>query len=74
MPFGLHNAAQTFQRFIDMVLHGFSFSYAYIADVLIASSTEEHKQHLHLVFEHFKEYRVLIHPNKCEFGVHLCIS
>ena len=39
MPFGLRNAAQTFQRFIDEVLRGLSFCYAYIDDVLIASST-----------------------------------
>ena len=51
MPFGLRNAPQTFQRFIDEVLRDLHFSYAYIDDVLIASSTpEEHKQHLKLVF------------------------
>lgn len=51
MPFGLRNAGQTFQRFIDEVLHGLSFAYAYIDDVLIASKdTVEHKNHLHQVF------------------------
>ena len=70
MPFGLRNAAQTFQRFVDMVLRGLPFSYAYIDDVLVASaSEEEHQQHLHLVFERFKEYGVLIHPSKCELEV-----
>ena len=70
MPFGLRNAAQSFQRFIDTVLRGLKFTYAYIDDVLIASSSEEeHKQHLHLVFNRFKEYGILIHPNKCELGV-----
>ena len=33
MPFGLRNAAQTFQRFIDHVLHGLDFAYTYIDDV-----------------------------------------
>ena len=70
MPFGLRNAAQTFQRFIDEVLRGLSFCYAYIDDVLIASSTAaEHKQHLRLVFQRFREYGVIVNPSKCEFGV-----
>jgi len=47
MPFGLKNVAQSFQRFIDEVLCGLHFTYAYINDVLIASSSpEEHVQHL----------------------------
>ena len=53
-----------------MMLRGLPFSYAYIDDVLVASaSEEEHQQHLHLIFEQFKEYGVLIHPSKCELGV-----
>ena len=66
MPFGLRNATQIFQRFIDEILRGFDFCYAYIDDVLIASSdADKHKQHLRLVFQRFKEYGVLslIHPN-----------
>ena len=47
MPFGLKNAAQTFQMFKDQVLQGLHFSYACIDDVHIASSSaEEHAQHL----------------------------
>ena len=70
MPFGLRNAAQTFQRFIDQVLHGLHFCYAYIDDLLIASrSPEEHKQHLRLVLERLSEHGLLINPAKCVFGV-----
>ena len=70
MPFGLRNAAQTFQRFIDKVLRGLPFTYAYIDDVLVASSsTEEHEQHLRSVFRRFEEYGVVINPVKCVFGV-----
>ena len=56
MPFGLCNAAQTFQRFTDQVLRVLPFTYAYIDDVLIASpSAEEHKQHLRSVFQRLNE-------------------
>lgn len=72
MPFGLHNAAQTFQRFIDQVLRDFHFCYAYIDDILIASATpDEHQQHLASVFEQLKEYGIIINPGKCQFGVNL---
>ena len=37
MPFGLQNAAQTFQRFVDHVFSRSSFEYAYIDGILIAS-------------------------------------
>ena len=70
MPFGLQNAAQTFQRFIDQVLRGLHFSYAYFDDVLVASSsTEENIQHLRIVLERFKQYGVIIKPSKCVLGV-----
>ena len=70
MPFGLRNAAQTFQRFMDEVLRGLDFCYDYIDDLLVASrNPEEHKQHLHIVFERLKKYGIIINPQKCEFGV-----
>ena len=69
-PFGVCNAAQTFQRFIDQVLHGLPFTYAYIDDLLIASSSaNEHKQHLHAVFKCLDEYGIVINPLKCVFDV-----
>ena len=70
MPFGLRNAAQTFQRFIDQVLCGLDFSYAYVDDVLIASfSLEEHQEHLRAILECFQEHGVIINPTKCMFGI-----
>ena len=71
MPFGLRNAAQTFQRFVDEVLRELPFCYAYIDDVLIASKdAEEHKLHLKQIFQCFTEYEILLNPSKCEFGMH----
>ena len=70
MPFGLRNAAQTFQRFMDLVLRDIPFSYAYIDDLLITSATpEEHLRHLRIVFERLTKYGIVINPNKCLFGV-----
>ena len=67
MPFGLHNAAQTFQRIIDQVLRGLGFCYAYIDDLLVASSLAE--EHGHQVFKHVRHYGMTINPQKCAFVV-----
>ena len=41
MPFGLRNAASTFQRFIDEVVQDLDFVYNYIDDILVASASLE---------------------------------
>ncbi|BHF62972.1 hypothetical protein SprV_0200596100 [Sparganum proliferum] len=70
MRFGIRSAAQTFQRFIDHVLRGLPFVYAYIDDLLVASrNEEEHKEHLALVFDRLDKFGVVINPSKCVLGV-----
>ncbi len=52
MPFGLRNAVQTYQRFIDEVFQGLDCVFAYIVDILVASeNSEQHKKHLEQVLE-----------------------
>ena len=69
MPFGLRNAAQTFQRFMDQVLRGLPSVYVYIDDVLIAStSPEQHLTDLRAVFTRLPAHGIVINPNKCQFG------
>lgn len=71
MPFGLRNSGQTFQRFIDGVLHGLDFCHAYLDDLLIASrSPEEHEEHLRTVFRRLTENGIVVNTSKCELGVH----
>ena len=70
MPFGLRNAAQTFQRFINEVLRSLPFTYAYIDDLLVAStSQEEHLGHLRQVLERLQDHGILINTAKSVFGV-----
>ena len=70
MPFGLRNAAQTFQRLMDQVLRGLPFTYAYFDDTLIASSTyDEHLQQGWIIFERVQAHGIVVNPNKCLFSV-----
>ena len=56
MPFGLRNAAQTFQRFINDVTCGLDNVYPYIYDILVASaSIEEHLNHLWQLFKRLQQ-------------------
>lgn len=69
MTFGLRNAAQTFQRYIDQALRGLPFVFVFIDDIRIASKTAaEHKQHLRIVFQRLKEFGLQINVSKCVFG------
>ncbi|CAH8608971.1 unnamed protein product [Schistosoma mattheei] len=69
MPFGLRNAAQTFQRFIDDVFRGLNFVHAYVDDCLIASPDREtHLKHLDLVFERLQKHGITVNVQKCQFG------
>lgn len=70
MTFGLRNAGQTFQRFVDEMMRGLDFVYCYLDDFLIFSKNEsEHKNHLHQVFTRLREYGMVINVSKCVFGV-----
>lgn len=67
MPFGLRNAAQTFQRFIDTVLRGLDFCHGY-DDLLVASkSEEEHRKHLEQIFQRLKQHGLTINVAKSKF-------
>lgn len=55
MPFGLKNAAQTFQRLMDVVLRNLSFVFVYLDDILVASASKaEHLSHLRLLFSRLR--------------------
>ena len=69
MPFGLKNAAQTCQRFMDNVFRDMQFVYVYLDDILVVnSSIEEHCIHLRQLFERLAEYRLVVNTQKCVLG------
>lgn len=80
MSFGLRNAAQSFQRFMNnTVLQGLgverddgtfepssSFIYCYLDDVIVASETaSRHEQHLKVLFKRLSDYAITINISKC---------
>lgn len=65
MSFEMTNAAQTFNRFIDHFIRGLPEVYAYIDDLLIASSTmDEHLQHPRHLFKRLREHSISINVEK----------
>ena len=69
VPFGLATAISTFQYVMSKVLTGLdNFTFMYLDDVLIISqSYKDHLQHLHTVFQKFKEAGLKIKLSKCQF-------
>ena len=69
MPFGLKNAAQSFQRLMDNILQGIPFVFVYLDDILVASKNlSEHNSHLRTVFQLLSDNGLVVNRAKCVFG------
>ena len=71
MPFGLKNAGATFQRAMNFSFHDIkSIIEPYLDDLSTHSRKRiEHPDHLHLLFERCKNYKIRLNPHKCVFCV-----
>ena len=68
MPFGLKNAGQIFQRFVDDILAGIPHVFVYMDDILVASPTvAEHKKDMKWVMEVLQKHGIVINGEKCQF-------
>ena len=70
LPFGLCNAAATFQRAMDMILAGVKWQIClvHLEDVIVFSrSPEEHLQHLYEVLTQLGKAGVTLKASKCHF-------
>ena len=68
MPFVLWNASATFQRLMQNCLEELNLMYCliYLDDMIVLSKTEEeHLQHLHIVFDCFREHNLRLKIIKC---------
>ncbi len=61
MPFGLRNAGQSFQRFMDQVFNGLDCAFVYLDDILVGSaSSEEHLRHLRAVLQQLRKFGLVL--------------
>nr|XP_034195346.1 uncharacterized protein LOC117611508 [Osmia lignaria] len=70
MPFGLKNAAATFQRLMNNVLDGLQGLelFVFIDDIVIyASSLQEHETKVNRMMAKLREANLCLQPDKCQF-------
>ena len=71
MPFGLMNAPISFQTVMTHVLRGLNFKscLVYVDDILVFSKTfEEQLTHLEQIFSRFRDSKLKLNLDKCDFG------
>lgn len=69
MPFGLKNAAQAFQRMMDIMGHDLDFTFIYLDDILVFSrSRQDHIEHLRQLFQRLDQHGLVVNVDKCQFG------
>ena len=73
MPFGLNNAASTFQRTMELALQGLQWvtCLVYIDDVIVfGKNFREHMQRVDEVLERIKDAGLKLKPSKCSMFQH----
>ena len=69
MPFGMRNAAATFQRLMNLILRDIEGCAVYIDDIIIFSKTwQEHLQILERVLKAISEAGLVVNLKKCDFA------
>ena len=71
MPFGLCNAPATFQRLMEVVMHGLAREccMVYMDDTLVLGKTfEEHLENLSKVFARLRKAKLTLKAKKCRFA------
>ena len=67
-PFGLAQAPAYFQRLVNEVLSGLTFTFRYLDDILIFSpDMETHLKHLRILFERLQKADLKLKEVKCNF-------
>ena len=69
MPFGLKNAAQSFQRLMDRIFRGLPYVFIYLDDILVASpDRRSHLYHLRVVLDLLVQNGLVLNLDKCSFA------
>ena len=69
LPFGLRNAAQTFQRMMDRIFGDLPFCFVFLDDISVFSnSLESHQLHLRRVLDLCRLFGLTIILEKCVFA------
>jgi hypothetical protein len=71
MAFGLRNATQSFQRFIDTIFRDLDVVCCYIDDIIIiiiSKSPDLHREDLRILLSRLQQYRLSINISQCCFG------
>ena len=69
MPFGMRNAASTFQRLMWMITNDLEGCVIYLDDIIIFSETwEEHIKRIKELFNRLKQASLVVNLSKCEFA------
>ena len=68
LPYGIASSPAIWQRFIDQVLSGLTFTCAIMDDVLVSGVNDyDHLKNLEKVFERFRKYGLRLKKEKCMF-------